>query len=224
MDNFRTRYAGFILLLLPLACHARSPKIAPDLDGLDPHSIISVIVQFAAPPDSAQHGRIDQAGGVEQADLPLIRGEIVSIPASALSGLANDPNVVYVSPDRQVSATLDYANPTVGAGYALSYGWDGTGVGIAIIDSGILQENDLLSKNTNASNVSRIVYNQSFIPKVSSTSDQYGHGTHVAGIITGNGTASTGQTISRHFGAWPLMPISSTCVYWMRTAMGPTVM
>src|SRR6266567_8335604 len=102
------------------------------------------------------------------------------------------PNVTYISPDREVTAALDYANPTVGAPCGLQNGWDGTGVGVAIIDSGILAESDLLDKSTNASNISRIVYSQSFVPGVSSTADQYGHGTHVAGIVAGNGTSSTG--------------------------------
>ena len=71
-------------------------------------------------------------------------------------------------------------------------GWDGTGVGIAIIDSGILEGRDLLSSNSPTS--TRIVYSQSFVRATTSAADQYGHGTHVAGIAAGNGAISTGPT------------------------------
>src|SRR5712691_10678141 len=100
MTKLRLRCAVFALLCLPLACNGGSPKIAPDLNGIDPHSVASVIVQFATPPDRAQQERVNQVGGVEQAELPLIQGVLLSIPARALNGLANDPNVVYISLDR----------------------------------------------------------------------------------------------------------------------------
>jgi len=38
---------------------------------------------------------------------------------------------------------LDYANPAVNANIARQYGWDGTGVGIALIDSGLQGRPDL---------------------------------------------------------------------------------
>jgi serine protease AprX len=200
MTKSRVPCAGLLLLLLlPLLGYGRSSKIAPDLDGLDPQSIVTVIVQFTGLSDEARETIIEHLGGEEEAELPVIHGVLISLPARALAGLANNPNVVYISPDRQLEATLDYANSTVNAEYALQYGWDGTGVGVAVIDSGILQENDLLSTATSASNISRIVYSQSFIPKFTSTADQYGHGTHVAGIIGGNGTASTGSSDFKTF-------------------------
>src|SRR3982750_3665971 len=119
------------LVFLPHPCFAKSPKIAPDLRDVNPHTNVDVIVQFKAPPDGEQDAGVTRLGGVRRAELKLIHGALYSIPAAALDGLANNPNVVYVSPDRKVDATLDYANPAVGAEIALSYGWDGTGVGIA---------------------------------------------------------------------------------------------
>src|SRR6266436_4995827 len=146
--------AGFSFLISALLCFGSSPKVAPDLVDVDPHSIVSVIVQFAGPPDDVQIRRL---GGVHVANLDPIPAHLYTVPARALDALANNPNVVYISPDRQVEATLDYANPTAEAPMAFASGWNGTGVGVAIIDSGILQENDLLATTTNASNVSRIV-------------------------------------------------------------------
>src|SRR5258708_3646943 len=182
MNSLRLRCAGLAFLLVSFVCFAQPPKIAPDLQGVDPRSIVSVIVQFATPLGTQQSGRISQLGGVLVSELNLIQGAAYSLPASALAGLAKDPNVLYISPDREVTATLDYANPTVGAQLAVQNGWDGTGVGVAIIDRGILQENDLLDKSTNASNVSRIVYSQRVIPGITSTAAHYGHATPVPGI------------------------------------------
>src|SRR5262249_27174248 len=72
-------------------------------------------------------------------------------------------------------------------------GYDGTGIGVAVIDSGIFDIPDL----DNASKKSRIVYSQDFVGKPAI--DQYGHGTHVAGIVGGNGVNSTGSEYTYTF-------------------------
>jgi serine protease AprX len=195
MNNLVGRAARSAVLFLPLICFGGPFKVSPDLADADPHSVVNVIVQFVLPPDNDDNQTINQLGGVpQQADLSLIRAKIYSIPAKAVAALANNPNVAYISPDRAVNPTLDYANATIGAQTALSYGWNGTGIGVAIIDSGIFTGKDLQTAS-----VSRIVYSQSFVPKVTSTVDQYGHGTHVAGIVAGNGAASTGVPYFKTF-------------------------
>jgi serine protease AprX len=192
------RIAAIFALLVPFLSYGRSPKLAQDLDVNDAQAEIDVIVQFAAPPGPEQQDKVNHRGGKFKADLHLINAAAYTIPASALADLADDPDVVYISPDREVGAMLDFAEPTIGTPTALKYGLDGTGVGIAIIDSGILTVRDL-QVNATSSSASRVTYSESFVPKVSSATDQYGHGTHVAGILAGNGTLSTGPSYLKTF-------------------------
>jgi serine protease AprX len=106
--------------------------------------------------------------------------------------LANNPKVAYISSDRPFQAMLDYTATAVDAPLAWQAGFDGTGVGIAIIDSGIFNHPDL----KDASGNSRIVYSQDFVGD-GSTNDPFGHGTHVAGIAAGNAASSTCSTCTR---------------------------
>jgi serine protease AprX len=99
--------------------------------------------------------------------------------------LEEDSDVAYISPDRAVSGMLDLALPAIGADTAQAWGYDGTGIGVAVIDSGITVKNDLRTPAL----VSRVGYSQNFAAD-NYTADLYGHGTHVAGIIGGNGSAS----------------------------------
>ena len=66
---------------------------------------------------------------------------------------------------------------------------DGTGIGIAILDSGIdVDHHSFL----NRSNGVRVVYNEDFTGE-GRTDDPYGHGTHVASLAAGNGRISNAE-------------------------------
>ena len=65
-------------------------------------------------------------------------------------------------------------------------GLNGAGVTVAVVDSGIRYCSDL----TNGFGMTRIVASTNLIPGDYNTDDLCGHGTHVAGIIGGNGNSS----------------------------------
>ncbi|MGH9347199.1 MAG: S8 family peptidase [Vicinamibacterales bacterium] len=65
------------------------------------------------------------------------------------------------------------------------YWVSGSGIGVAVIDSGVRPHADLPS--------TRIKAFVDFVNGATSPYDDYGHGTHVAGIIAGNGYSSGGQ-------------------------------
>jgi len=73
------------------------------------------------------------AGLVKQ-HLGPVKGLLVTLPASRVRGLSNDPDVVYVSPDRPIANQMNNAAVGVLANYAWNLGFDGTGVAVAVVD------------------------------------------------------------------------------------------
>ncbi len=147
---------------------------------------LEVIVQYRTAPTEAHHARVAALGGKLNARMDFINGAHYTVPASALAALANDEDIAYITPNRALKGMLDvtaHATNTTAAYYA--YGLLGNGVGVAIIDSGIYEG---LSQFTNDAGGNRIVYEQSFVG--GTPTDQYGHGSHVAGIIGAHGIGS----------------------------------
>ena len=185
---------GWALIATAGLMSAADSKFSKDL--LDPSStVVDVIVQYAAAPTANHHAKVLRRGGVLKADFGgIIKAAAYSIPSSALLDLANDPDVVYIAPDRPLKGMLNYTAAAVNAAVAWTqYNLDGTGIGVAVIDSGISNHPDLM----NASAISRVVWGQDFAG--GGTDDLYGHGTHVAGIIAGNGSLSTGKHFTMTF-------------------------
>ena len=183
-------------------------KLSKELDavkGGHNGATVDVIIQFNQTPTDAHHHKVQNKGGVLKTKLDVIKGAHYSVPTGSLEDLEKDPDVAYISPNRSLSgtstSTLDYAPETVNAPTAWKqWGLDGTGIGVAVIDSGVTAVGDLYWWNpSNQTYGSRVVYSQSFVPGTTDTSDLYGHGTHVAGIIAGAGWFSTGSNFTHTF-------------------------
>src|SRR5437763_11253375 len=183
-------------------------KLSKDLDALKGGhngATVDVIIQFNQTPTAVHHQKVQNKGGVLKTKLDVIKGAHYSVPTGSLEDLENDPDVAYISPNRPLSgtsaSTLDYAAETVNAPMARQqWGLDGTGIGVAVIDSGVTAVGDLYWWiPSNQTYGSRVVYSQNFVPGTTDSSDQYGHGTHVAGIIASQGWFSTGSNFTHTF-------------------------
>ena len=115
----------------------------------------------------------------------LVTGAVVDVPAGALAALADDPQVDYLSSNHVVAAQMAVTNQSIGADIIHDGGWaqgigalTGTGIGIAVIDSGIVPLAEFRG---------RIVATRDFTDDRGAGVDLNGHGTHVAGIIAAAG-------------------------------------
>src|SRR5579864_3603142 len=199
------KFVLFCLLVTVTFGYADDTKISPELRGYNSTQPVQVIVQYA--PGTQPGAQANCSGLFGFLDcvvsdllnilgqLPLINGVVALVDGTGIVNLSNQSNVVYISSDRQL-ATLDNAPSAVNAEVAWQSNYIGTGIGVALIDSGVNSHPDLY---TGVLPVSRVVYNQSFVSGTSSTADQYGHGTHIAGLIAGDGLASTGLAFSQTF-------------------------
>src|SRR5690348_7893322 len=123
--TYQLKQAGALTILAASLCLAGQEKLAKDLP-LDSDFPVNVIVQFTQPPTAKSHAKVAAEGGRLQADLSVSHAGLYSIPAKALRGLANDPDVKFISPDRPLHSTLNYVTPAVNANMAFQSGWDGT--------------------------------------------------------------------------------------------------
>ena len=126
----------------------------------------------------------------------LANGAVLSASSSELTDLASDGDVPSISGDLPVRTWMSVSNAASAAdqvragspgllGIGAISGVTGQGIGVAVIDSGVNPHPAL--KNKIVANVSLVSGDPSYL-------DAFGHGTHVAGIIAGTGSAAAGVT------------------------------
>jgi serine protease AprX len=157
-----------------------------------------VIITVKPGQDANATQEVRRVGGRLGRKLRLIDGMVVELPNRVIKALSERSEVLSIHYDRPVAQHMNRAAVAVGARAATQqYGYDGAGVGVAVIDSGISHFHDDLTYQGWSTKV-RVVAGQrvtSFVDFVNNNPvayDDNGHGTHVAGIIAGNGYDSHG--------------------------------
>ncbi len=162
-----------------------------------PSSLLPLIVREAAPRSDAAERLVEGLGGTVTHDLSIIGSFSAELPGSKLDGLLASPHVVKVWGDGRIQMlneedildpTDDYdqASPNRVWQKAIRLAdarpYKGSGITVALLDTGIRPVPDLAG---------RILASADFTSEGDGL-DRYGHGTHMAGIIAGNGTSSGG--------------------------------
>ena len=156
----------------------------------------SVIVRLA--PDADAGAVIEGLGGRVRRSLGIISGVLAEVPGEALPRLTRAPGVLQITPDSplQLTAASPAAGPEAAAAEDLGSmaevvrlieahhlwqrGFTGEGVGVALIDSGVVPVEGLRHDVRHGPDLSFEGTNGAL-----RTLDTYGHGTHMAGIIAG---------------------------------------
>src|SRR5947209_3093376 len=164
-------------------------------------NFVDVVIQPAGPWTSSLDTEIKTKGGKVKQTFKNFPARVVTMRGNDAINESTRTDVRYVSLVRQ-TWPMGHVSLTSGADQASVMAptgstFDGTGVGIAVLDSGIDPNHIAL---TDAQSRSRIVVNQDFTGELDAngfpiTSDPYGHGTHVANIAAGNGKVAQGSYV-----------------------------
>ncbi|MFF9034405.1 S8 family peptidase [Streptomyces sp. NPDC014892] len=139
------------------------------------------------------------AGARVERDLPSVNGDAVSAPKAEGAALwrtltgsgaargsmaaATAAKVERIWLDGKVRASLDRSTAQIGAPSAWAAGFDGKGVKVAVLDTGVdTTHPDLKGQVVTAKNFSGS----------KDTVDRFGHGTHVASTVAGSGAKAGG--------------------------------
>src|SRR5262249_2268174 len=134
---------------------------------------------------------------------------VVEADAATRAALAASPDVVRVMDDKIMRPSLAESVPLIQGDQAWDAGYDGTGTTVAILDTGVDSHHPFLAGKVideACFSSTQAGVSQSACPNGSTQEfgagaaapcslDSCSHGTHVAGIATGNG-ASAGQPFS----------------------------
>ena len=166
---------------------------------------VDVILQAADIRDERLRALLSRHGVRVQGQFEQLDAMSVRLPLRAVEELAASELTSYISLDREVR-TFGHVEETTGVDdmrkQSGNSALEGDGIGIAILDSGLFKDHDLMDK---------VVLQKDFTGE-GTTHDKYGHGTHVTGLLASKDnviSSLTGLLSSSYVGIAPKAEIVS---------------
>lgn len=160
--------------------------------------MVEIVVRYDQHPHLFDDEKVTELGGEVTRSYATLDMRAITIPAASLEELAIDDNVDWLSIDATMSntsvASRSAAN-TPAAG-SVNAGYIGSNIGIAVLDTGISKHGDLPDSMLQYSFLNgaypepQITNGEIAVFNDSARDDKFGHGTHVAGVLSGSGTDS----------------------------------
>lgn len=145
----------------------------------DPTAMHRVLISFDSPPGDREHREVKDLGGSIRHAYRLLPAIAAHLAEAVVHALAKRPGVVRIEADGRVRAVDELSDAWgvqhIQAGTAHARNVTGTGVRVAVIDTGIDCTHPDLAANCAGG--------YDFVNDDSDPMDDHGHGTHVAGTV-----------------------------------------
>jgi subtilisin len=167
-----------------------------DVQAAPNNEKVKVFIGFTKTPGASEQALVRAFGGEIEYTYEIVPAIAAELPEQALPGLLRNPTVTIIEPVIEVYLITDpiyqqeldntWGVKRIGAGSVHSDGRLGSGVKVAIIDSGI--------DNTHPELAGNYIGGYDFADKDNDPMDKDGHGTHVAGTVAAvrNGSGVVG--------------------------------
>lgn len=119
--------------------------------------------------------------------LPMIDAYVIEIDEDKLEYVKAIEGLLSMEMDTHITAQMNRVGDIIESNWAHEKKILGKGIGVAVVDTGIALHKDFLEGGN------RVIAFKDFIDQKLEAYDDNGHGTHVAGIIGGNGYSSKGK-------------------------------
>ena len=180
-----------------------SPKLSLDLaqPSNDGRSVIKLIIQFKGDLDGSEKLFLEGLGFSISRSFHVVPALSVRGPVSMIDRILENPDVIYVEHNDPVISDMEMGTSVINATQVWSTmiqgpGWsrdpiDGKGVTVCVVDTGIDAGHPDLDYGTKTIKNVFDMGGGNWV-EMENSDTNYGHGTHVAGTVAGNGDASAG--------------------------------
>ncbi|HYM00758.1 MAG TPA: S8 family serine peptidase, partial [Blastocatellia bacterium] len=176
---------------------------------------VQVIAQSNSPVTASLLSGLKELGANVVRQFASINGVLLDLPKTSLMDVAALPDIERISADHLAKSSSSHLEAATGADLLRKYeasqgtfsGLDGTGVGIAVLDSGIMAAHqdftgsgkgsrviaatDIVSSNPRLNRYEKTVGLP--VPSATGNIDDFGHGSFVAGVAAGRDAPATGS-------------------------------